>query len=187
MLQPANLSKPFIVGDVGLEKISMTPCGAFTTALGAFKCLMIKSSSFIIDLIGLLVDVAAWVVVVSSKTLPCSKSSMKLVKFDEIFLKSGITLFAGASSALWVVWFMGKVKVFSVEVTFDLCSWIAGAVETRTRKKKRMNRRDLYNSIQTGYQRENLYRQEAFVGIHYFWVAIHWQLWTLHHKCSPSD
>jgi hypothetical protein len=105
MLQPANFNKPFIVGVVGFENISVTPCTVFfntADAVGAFKCLMIKSSSFIIDLIGLLVDVVvdgAFVVVVvaSSKTFPCSRSSIKLVKFDEIFLKPGI---ASCCSAL---------------------------------------------------------------------------------------
>lgn len=106
-----------MVGEVGLEKISVVPCGSFTAVgfgAGAFRCFMIKSSSFITDFIGLLVDVVdgadgAAVVDVdgdvvetlfafSSSTFPCSKSSMKLVKFDEIFLKSGITLLSLASS-----------------------------------------------------------------------------------------
>lgn len=122
MLQPASFNNPFIVGDVGLEKISVVPCETFTAAgagAGAFKCLMMKSSSLITDFIGLLVDLVGGGVggaavvdgdaevveslsVFSSSTFPCSKSSMKLVKFDEIFLKSGITLCALPSDPVFV-------------------------------------------------------------------------------------
>lgn len=67
----------------------------------AFKCFLIKSSSLIIDFMGAieLVDLIVVVIgvvestsgafVVSSSALTCNKSPMKLVKFDEIFLKPG--------------------------------------------------------------------------------------------------
>lgn len=74
----------------------------FTGATGVFRCLMIKSSSFIIDLTGSLVDdveivgfkvvIVVEVVVRAFVDVSSSKSSMKLVKFVEIFLKLGIVL-----------------------------------------------------------------------------------------------
>lgn len=71
----------------------------------AFKCFLIKSSSLIIDFIGAIVLVDLIVLVigvvdrtsgafVSSSALTCNKSSMKLVKFDEIFLKPGTVVAA---------------------------------------------------------------------------------------------
>lgn len=72
-----------------------------------FKCLIMKSSSLIIDLIGALVDdecvdtrVDDNVGVVdamsgtfdSSNAFTCNKSSMKLVRFVDIFLKTDIVV-----------------------------------------------------------------------------------------------
>lgn len=197
MLQPASFRRPFIVGAVGFENISVTPCETFTAEVGARRCLMIKSSSLIIDLIGWLVDVvvAAVVVVIvrfvvvtdaaSSKALfRWSKSLIKLVKFDEIFLKSGITSPFCFTSSDSKVWFMWEDKVFSVKVTFDLCSWVVGAVASEKRERKKSEIYTFSLRFDGEVRTRRSFYQEAFVRIHYFWVAIHWLLWTLH-RCSP--
>lgn len=198
MLQPASFSKPFMVGAVGFEKISVVPWIFLAGgAEGAFRCLIMNSSSFIIDLIGWLVAFDADVVdavvdgaFVSSTTLfPCRSSSMKLVKFDVIFLKPGITPPCLASS--WVFWFMGEVKVFSVEVTFDLCSCIVGAAEINSRMKvgnifqlillSRVARASESSEFSTHLEMTSLrshYSRQAIV---------RWQLLTLHHRCFLSD
>jgi len=142
ILHPASFNKPFIVGFVGFENISIMPGAFFIVVVelvdDTFKCLIMKSSSLIIDLIGALVDdewVAVVVVVmsgtfVSSNAFACNKSSMKLVRFDDIFLKPDIVVLCFSFcwfSLVSFVWFIAKVGVFSVEVKYDLCSWIVEA------------------------------------------------------------
>lgn len=62
MLQPASFNKPFIVGVVGREKISITPLACefcwFSHVNGDLICFRIKSSSSIFTTLRLVVVVA---------------------------------------------------------------------------------------------------------------------------------